>query len=73
LQQALEKGDTKGKGTAATVPFPFDIGIKLKKISKNATPNVQNMLNYFKKASLSIIENDAFSLDQSIYIPFLFV
>ena len=29
LQQALGKGDTKGKGTAATVPFPFDIAIKI--------------------------------------------
>ena len=29
LQQALEERDTKGKGTAATVPFPFDIAKKL--------------------------------------------
>ena len=29
LQQALEEEDTKGKGTAATVPFPFDIGANL--------------------------------------------
>ena len=29
LQQALEEEDTKGKGTAATVPFPFDIAVKL--------------------------------------------
>ena len=29
LQQALGEEDTKGKGTAATVPFPFDIAVKL--------------------------------------------
>ena len=29
LQQALEEEDAKGKGTDATVPFPFDIAVKL--------------------------------------------
>ena len=45
LQQAVEEEDTKGKGTAATVPFPFDIAIKLN-IKHNADTQQIN-LNFF--------------------------
>ncbi len=48
LQQALEEEDTKGKGTDATVPFPFDIAAKLK-FSKTLMPNAQSYLNHLKR------------------------